>query len=74
MNDVAANVANMRYLMNEALVQMDQLALQVSNSVLDLETIKLNIDDVHNQMAIINRELEEASESIREELNGSNPT
>ena len=70
-NDVTANIANMRYLMNRAILQMDTLAEQVSNDVLDLETIKLNIDDVQTQMTIINRELTEASEAIAEELNGS---
>jgi len=66
--EVLNNIANMRYLMNEALTQMDAVHNKMSQEQIDLETVQLNIKDIQDQMTTIASELQEAYDGIGEEL------
>ena len=68
MIEVLNNIANMRYLMNEALTQMDAVHNKMSQEQIDLETVQLNIKDIQDQMTTIASELQEAYDGIGEEL------
>jgi len=68
MNDIVEYIANVRYLMNEAIAQVDQVHQLTSQSELDLETVLLNVNDVVAQMHIVQRELSDLSTSLNEHL------
>ena len=68
MNDIAEYIANVRYLMNEAIAQVDNVHQLTSNSELDLETVLLNVNDVVVQMTIVQRELADLSTTLNDYL------
>lgn len=70
MNDIAEYIANVRYLMNEAIVQVDNVHQLTSQSELDLETVLLNVSDVQAQMGIVNSELKDLAGTLEDLLRG----
>jgi hypothetical protein len=68
MNDIAEYIANVRYLMNEAIAQVDQVHQLTTQSELDLETVLLNVNDVTVQITIVQRELNDLSDTLNSYL------
>ena len=68
MNDIAEYIANVRYLMNEAIAQVDQVHQLTTQSELDLETVLLNVNDITVQMTIVQRELNDLSDTLNNYL------
>ena len=74
MNDIAEYIANVRYLMNEAISQVDNVHQLTSQSELDLETVLLNVTDVQAQMLIVNSELKDLAGTLEGLLKGEDDT
>jgi hypothetical protein len=68
MNDIVEYIANIRYLMNEAIAQVDNVHQLTSSSELDLETVLLNVNDVMTQMGIVQKELGDLSTTLNDYL------
>lgn len=68
MNDIAEYIANVRYLMNEVIAQVDTIHQLTSQSELDLETVLLNVNDMGVQMGIVQRELNDLSDTLNSYL------
>lgn len=68
MNDIAEYIANIRYLMNEAITQVDDVHRLTAQSELDLETVLLNVNDVTTQMKIVQKELDDLSDTLNSYL------
>jgi hypothetical protein len=57
-------VANIRYTMNEVVVQAERVHTLVSGGMLDFETIKLNVDDMGAKMDVAKGELKDLSATL----------
>ena len=68
MNDIVEYIANVRYLMNEMIAQVDTVHQLTSQSELDLETVLLNVNDVTTQMRIVQSELSDLSDTLNDYL------
>ena len=68
MNDIVEYIANIRYLMNEAIAQVDNVHQLTSSSELDLETVLLNVNDMVSQMGIVQKELNDLSMTLNDYL------
>ena len=72
MNDITEYIANVRYLMNEVITQVDKVHQLTAQSQLDYETVLLNVKDVQEQMGVVNAELRELHETLETIVNGGN--
>lgn len=68
MNDIPEYLASIRYMMNEAINQLDAVHKLCSTDELDIETVVLNISDLDSQLVDIRAELNDMRDDLTKEL------
>lgn len=68
MQDITENIANVRYLMNEAVNQTNKVHDALVASNIDLESVQLNMKDLSEQLLVVQAELLTACIAIQQEL------
>lgn len=63
-------VSNIQYTLGEVVTQASEVKRLISVDLLDLETVKLNLDDLDAQMNVAKSELKDLSNLIAQELKG----
>lgn len=75
MNDIPEYLANIRYMTNEMILQLDTVHRLCCDNELDIGTVLLNVSDLRTQMTDIVSELDDMYDKIgaslmEEEQNG----
>ncbi len=70
MSNVTEYLANVRYMTNEMVSQLDNVHKLCSTDELDVETVILNLNDLFEQTNVILNELNELRDSLDSELEG----
>ena len=70
MSDVPEYLSSIRYMTNELVAQLDNVHTMCCANELDVETIMLNLADLHNQMNDISAELQDMKEELARSLEG----
>lgn len=68
MNDLPEYLANIRYMTNQMVLQIDNVHRLCCNNELDVETVQLNVSDLRDQMTTILAELNDMYERLGETL------
>jgi chaperonin cofactor prefoldin len=63
-------MSNIQYTLGEVVTQAGKVKELVSAEVMDLETVKLNLEDLDAQMNVAKSELKDLSGIITQELQG----
>lgn len=68
MNDIPEYLANIRYMINDMVEQLDKVHRSCCLDELDLETVMLNVSDLRDQMTDIRSELQDMKDEITKDL------